>query len=114
MRKEGIDKAVLSKDGTLKQQVIIELDKLRKAVLTVRAVEHELRLAILDMLNKKPGMAVGEIFNILQVEQSVASQHLAVLRRAGFVKTKRDGKFIYYSVNKERIAELNNLIKELN
>jgi len=114
MKKQGIDKAQLTCDGTLKQPIVIDSDKLRKAVLTIRAVEHELRLAILDMLQKKPGMAVGEIFNILKIEQSVASQHLAVLRRAGFVKTKRDGKFIYYSVNKERVSEINNLIKELN
>ncbi|MEY3560138.1 MAG: hypothetical protein RIS12_571, partial [Bacteroidota bacterium] len=31
------------------------------------------------------------------------SQHLAVLRKAGFVKTTREGKFIYYSVNIEKV-----------
>jgi DNA-binding transcriptional ArsR family regulator len=49
----------------------------------------------------------------LRLEQSVASQHLAILRKAGFVKTDRDGKFIYYSVNTERLEELNKFVKEL-
>jgi len=43
----------------------------------------------------------------------VASQHLAILRRANVVKTERDGKFIYYSLNKERIAEIVALVEEL-
>ena len=49
----------------------------------------------------------------LRLEQSVASQHLAVLRKAGFVTTTRDGKFIYYSVNAGRMLELNRFVEEL-
>jgi DNA-binding transcriptional ArsR family regulator len=36
----------------------------------------------------------------------VASQHLAILRRAGIVKTERDGKFIHYTINSDRIADI--------
>jgi DNA-binding transcriptional ArsR family regulator len=43
----------------------------------------------------------------------VASQHLAILRKAGFVKTDRDGKFIYYSVNTDRMQELNQFVEAL-
>jgi DNA-binding transcriptional ArsR family regulator len=58
-------------------------------------------------------MTVTEIYVKLRLEQSVASQHLAILRKAGFVKTERDGKFIYYSVNTERLEELNRFVKDL-
>jgi DNA-binding transcriptional ArsR family regulator len=58
-------------------------------------------------------MTVTEIYVKLRLEQSVASQHLAILRKAGFVKTDRDGKFIYYSVNAERLDELNKFVKDL-
>ena len=47
------------------------------------------------------------------MEQSVASQHLAILRRAGVVTTERDGKFIFYSLNVERIREISKLAVEL-
>jgi len=43
----------------------------------------------------------------------VASQQLAILRRTGFVKTKREGKFIYYSVNRQRLLDLNKFVNEL-
>jgi DNA-binding transcriptional ArsR family regulator len=49
----------------------------------------------------------------LRLEQSVASQHLAILRRAGVVVTERQGKFIYYTVDKDRIAQISRLVEEL-
>jgi DNA-binding transcriptional ArsR family regulator len=58
-------------------------------------------------------MTVTEIYVKLRLEQSVASQHLAILRKAGFVKTERDGKFIYYSVNNDRLEELNKFVQDL-
>ena len=43
-------------------------------------------------------MTVTDIYVKLRLEQSVASQHLAILRKAGVVQTERDGKFIFYSL----------------
>lgn len=68
---------------------------------------------MLQLIGEREKMTVTEIFLHLRLEQSVASQHLAILRKAGFVKTKREGKFIYYSVNRQRILELNKFIDEL-
>ena len=65
------------------------------------------------MLEENKKLTVTEIYVKLRLEQSVVSQHLAILRRAGVVKTTRDGKFIYYSLNKERIAEIADLVEEL-
>jgi DNA-binding transcriptional ArsR family regulator len=44
-------------------------------------------------------MTVSGIYKTLRIEQTVASQHLATLRQAGVVNTKREGKWIYYSIN---------------
>jgi len=49
----------------------------------------------------------------LRLEQSVASQHLAILRRAGVVITDRQGKFIYYSLDRGRLTQINKLVEEL-
>ena len=54
-----------------------------------------------------------EIYVKLRLEQSVASQHLAILRKAGVVVTERDGKYIFYSLNHDRIAEISQLVEEL-
>ena len=58
-------------------------------------------------------ITVTKIYVHLHIEQSVASQHLAIMRNAGIVTAKRDGKFIFYSVNHQRINEINNFVHEL-
>ncbi len=93
----------------------IELDyaDLRRAVLVLRAVNHKLRQSIVDLLEEHGRMTVTEIYIKLRLEQSVASQHLAILRKAGVVITERDGKFIYYALDKDRLAQISRLIEEL-
>lgn len=92
-----------------------ELDygDLRKAVLVLRAVNHDLRQSMINLLADNGQMTVTDIYVKLRLEQSVASQHLAILRRAGVVNTQRDGKYIYYSINPERLGQIRRLIDEL-
>lgn len=89
-------------DGPL----VVDFLTLKKAAMILRAANHKLRQLILKLIDENRRMTVTEIYIKLRLEQSVASQHLAILRRAGLVKTEREGKFIYYSVNAARIAEV--------
>ncbi len=91
----------------------VDLLEVKKAALVLRALNHKLRQQILKMIDESGKMTVTELYVKLRLEQSVASQHLAILRKAGFVKTDRDGKFIYYSVNINRMQELNQFVKQL-
>jgi len=80
-------------------------DQLRSSMRILRALAHPLRLNIIRVIHDNDGSAnVGEIFAALKIEQSVASQHLRVLRQAELVKTRRDRKFIFYTLDYERIA----------
>jgi DNA-binding transcriptional ArsR family regulator len=91
----------------------VDLYNVKKAAMVLRAINHKLRQQILKLIDESGKMTVTEIYVKLRLEQSVASQHLAILRKAGFVKTERDGKFIYYAVNAERLEELNKFVKDL-
>lgn len=93
--------------------ITIDYLNVKKASLVLRALNHKLRQQMVKMLDEKQRMTVTEIYVALRLEQSVASQHLAILRRAGIVKTERDGKFIYYHVNYDRLDQINNMINEL-
>ena len=110
MGKEKKQRLVLKKG-----RKTIELDylELRKAVLVLRAVNHELRQQIIKLLEEKGNLSVTDIYVHLRLEQSVASQHLAILRRAGVVKTDRQGKFILYSLDAERLSQISRLVEEL-
>jgi DNA-binding transcriptional ArsR family regulator len=88
------------------------IDSFSAAGMIIRAFDHKLRRDILDFLwdGKK---TVTEIFIHFRMEQSVASQHLAILRKQDLVETERDGKFIYYTVNKKRFNYYKQRIEEL-
>ena len=61
----------------------------------LRVLADETRLAVVQELMDGP-RHVGEINRRLQVEQSLLSHHLQVLRRAGMVVSERDGKAVRY------------------
>ena len=86
---------------------------LRKAVLVLRALNHKLRQSMIQLLEEGKRLTVTEIYVKLRLEQSVASQHLAILRRVGVVDTYRDGKYIYYTLNVDRLNELSDLIEKI-
>ena len=99
-----------SENGT---DLKVDLLNVKKASLVLRAVNHKLRQQILKQIDEQGKITVTELYVKLRLEQSVASQHLAILRKSGFVRTDREGKFIYYSVNTDRIKELNRFVDEL-
>lgn len=86
---------------------------IKKTAIILRAVNHKLRQVMLKYIGEKGQVTVTELFEHLLLEQAVASQQLAILRKTGFVKTKREGKFIYYSVNRQRLLDLNKFVNDL-
>lgn len=67
-----------------------------------RALGHPTRLRILQMLRREE-RCVCEILEALQLEQSNVSQHLAVLRQAGLVTSRRDGMRVMYSLGNPQL-----------
>ena len=94
-----------------KQEIKLIYPELRRVVLIIRAISHDLRKKIIDLLRENETMNVTDIY--VRIEQSVASQHLAILRKAGIVLTQRKGKFIYYTLNNERLSEVSILVDQL-
>lgn len=87
-----------------KAKVNLDQEKLLISSEILRALAHPLRLKILEFIDKNDSINVNKIYNTLKLEQSITSQHLRILRINGLVITKRDGKYIHYSVNYEGIS----------
>ncbi len=64
---------------------------------SLQVVADKTRLAILRRLMQSP-CHVGEINDALQIEQSLLSHHLRVLRESGLVTSRRDGKAVLYDL----------------
>lgn len=72
-------------------------------VLFAKAVSDETRQKIMK-LTCCASLSVSEIVDKLDVSQPTVSHHLAVLREAGLVTAREEGKQTYYSLNQERVA----------
>jgi len=81
--------------------------------LIFRAIDHKLRSRMLRMIDQHGEMTVTDIYMHLGLEQSLVSQHLAILRKTHFVSTRRLGKYIYYSVNYEHLDRVQDLARRL-
>lgn len=87
-----------------KAKVIIDNDKLQESSEILRALAHPLRMKILEFIDSNKMINVNKIYNTLNLEQSITSQHLRILRLAGIVTTRREGKFIQYSIDYARVS----------
>lgn len=87
--------------------------KIKKAALVLRAINHKLRQLIIHTIYEHKRISVTDLYVKLRLEQSVASQHLAILRKAEIVSTVREGKFIFYTVNQDRIEDIMKFVRDL-
>jgi ArsR family transcriptional regulator len=72
------------------------------------ALGDPVRLRIISMLAAAPnGAACGcDLEEPLGLSQPTVSHHLKILREAGLVEGRREGRWVYYSVVPERLEEI--------
>jgi DNA-binding transcriptional ArsR family regulator len=75
----------------------------QQAALALKALAEPRRVEILRLLRARP-RPVGEIAAEVDVTQQAASQHLAVLGKAGLVEARREGTRHLYSIRHEGFA----------
>jgi DNA-binding transcriptional ArsR family regulator len=77
----------------------------------MRSVNHKVRQRIIEIIGQGKKIVVTDICNELNLDQSAVSQHLAVLRQSGVVKTERQGKFIFYFLNVDKLYLIQSMVK---
>lgn len=81
---------------------------LDRAVMLFHALSDETRLSIIEML-RDGERCVCELQDELDAAQSRLSFHLRVLKEAGLVADRRDGRWSYYSIVPDALAEVHDL-----
>ena len=77
-----------------------------------KTLSNPIRLKIINELQDGE-MTVGALAKKLGIRQAHVSQHLAMLRQRGVVKTRRDGPNIYYGISNPKIVKACGLIREV-
>jgi DNA-binding transcriptional ArsR family regulator len=77
-----------------------------------KILSNPVRIQILDTL-RQGEISVNDIAQYLELESSSISQQLAILRRYHLVKGRREGNYIFYSVNDLAIFKVLDAAKEV-
>ena len=85
---------------------------LKNAVALFHALSDETRLSLLDKL-RDGERCVCDLTEVMKAGQSRLSFHLKVLKDAGLLVDRREGRWMYYSINPESIDQLEDLVNEL-
>jgi len=94
------------------KDVMITLKRRDKAVSLFHALSDETRLEIMERL-KDGEQCVCDLTDALKSGQSRLSFHLKVLKDAGLITDRPEGRWIYYSLNAEAMAELEEVVQGL-
>ena len=83
-----------------------------KAATLFHALSDQTRLELIEKL-KGGEHCVCELTDALQTGQSRLSFHLRVLKEAGLIHDRPEGRWMYYSLNREGLEDLDDFVKEL-
>ncbi len=78
----------------------------------LKALAHPKRLEIIHLIRAQE-LPVNDIHTMLDLPQANISQHLMVLRDAGVVNSRREGKQIYYSLSNKDIIKASDLLRSV-
>lgn len=78
----------------------------------LKALANPRRLEIIQLLRDQE-LPVSDIHTMLDLPQANISQHLMILRDTGVLRTRREGKQIYYQVVDPRIVTASDLIRDV-
>ena len=93
--------------------IYINQKQIKRANFIMKSVNSPIRQRIINLLLVSEKLAVHELCKEMQMAQSVMSQHLSVLRKAKLVKTYREGKEVFYSINEDHLTEIIEFVKQL-
>jgi len=80
-----------------------------RAIELFHALSDETRLEIIELL-RKGERCVCELTDTLDAAQSRLSFHLRVLKDAGIVRDRKDGRWVYYELDSEAFEEVETLV----
>jgi DNA-binding transcriptional ArsR family regulator len=90
---------------------LIDLDRLAEAAECLKALAHPHRLRIVEML-LRDRYAVGELAEACGIAAPIASGHLRLMQRCGFLDAERDGRNVYYRIAEPSLASILGCIRQ--
>jgi ArsR family transcriptional regulator, zinc-responsive transcriptional repressor len=84
---------------------LTSLEALGHAAECLRTLAHPHRLRMVQML-LQGRYTVGELAEACEIPSHMASEHLRLMQRSGFLAQEREGRFVYYTVAEPHLANI--------
>ena len=97
---------------TVREQLMERAEHIDQASRALKAMAHPLRLKILCVLGDQE-FSVQDIVDCVGTSQSNISQHLAILREKGVLRTRKAANRVYYRIGDERTLTLISMMREV-
>ena len=89
---------------------LTSLEALGQAAECLRTLAHPHRLRMVQMLLRGK-YAVGDLAEACEIPSHMASEHLRLMQRCGFLSSEKDGRFVYYTVAEPHLASIMSCIE---
>lgn len=89
----------------------LSLDSLQKAAECLKVLAHPHRLRMIQML-LAGRYSVGELAEACDIVSPMASEHLRLMQRCGFLTSQRDGRKAFYQVSEPHLANILQCVEE--
>lgn len=100
-----------TKQKSAKQKLrLTNLAALEQAAECLRTLAHPHRLRMVQMLLQQQ-YSVGELAEACEIPSHMASEHLRLMQRCGFLNAEKQGRFVYYAVCEPHLANIMSCIE---
>jgi DNA-binding transcriptional ArsR family regulator len=91
--------------STTKMSGLTDLDALEQAAECLRTLAHPHRLRMVQML-LRGRYTVGELAQACDIPSHMASEHLRLMQRCGFLSSRKEGRKTYYQITEPHLANI--------
>ena len=101
---------MVAQTKTAKSPRLTSLDALEQAAECLKTLAHPHRLRMVQML-LQGRFTVGELAEACGIPSHMASEHLRLMQRCGFLTSEKDGRKAYYQIVESHLADIMNCIE---
>ena len=94
-----------------KSRQLTSLDALKQAAECLKTLAHPHRLRIVQML-LRDRYTVGQLADACDIHSHMASEHLRLMQRCGFLLSEKEGRQVYYRVAEPHLASILRCIED--
>ncbi len=84
---------------------LTSLEALGQAAECLRTLAHPHRLRMVQMMFRGQ-FAVGDLAEACEIPSHMASEHLRLMQRCGFLTARKQGRFVYYGIAEPHLEKI--------